>query len=171
MNAYNAGVVAAVLEGYSAEGIFARRSLFKGYTFPVAGRPRTLDEIEHDIVRPRFHDPRTHFALVCASSRCPKLRRAAYEPATLDAALDEAARRFINDPTRNVIDPARGIVRLSAIFDWFGEDFAAAAGSAQAFVSRYVATDAERELLRRQDTLTFLDYDWTLNAQPRQRPH
>ena len=171
INAYNAAVVSAILEGYSAESFFRRRALFKRFTVEVAGKKRTLDEIEHEIIRPTYRDPRTHAALVCASSSCPRLRRAAYTAADLEHVLDEEMRLFVTDRSRNVIDPAAAEVRLSAIFSWFSEDFVADAGSVGAYVGRWVATDAERALLRtKADDLEFLDYDWSLNAQPGQRP-
>ncbi|MCC7194935.1 MAG: DUF547 domain-containing protein [Gemmatimonadaceae bacterium] len=171
INAYNAGILDAVLQGYSAETFLSRASLFKRFTFTVAGKARTLDEIEHGIVRPQFRDPRTHFALVCASSSCPRLRRHAYTAATLDAALDEEARRFINDGNRNVLNPAARAVQLSSIFQWFADDFIAAAGSVPAYVARYVDSEAKRALLDTKPTdLTYLPYDWTLNAQNGERP-
>jgi len=171
INAYNAGVIAAVLDGYSAENLVRRHSLFKRFQFAVAGKTRTLDAIEHEILRPTFHDPRVHFALVCASSSCPRLRREAYTGAGLDAALDAEARRFINDPDRNDLDPARERAELSAIFAWFGDDFRAAAGSIGAFIAPYVDGEERRALVRAKDgKYTFRDYEWTLNAQDGQRP-
>ncbi len=171
INAYNAGIVSAVLQGYTAENILRRRSIFRSFSFVVAGTSRTLDAIEHEILRPRFKDPRTHFALVCASSSCPKLRRGAYTGTSLDAALDEEARRFVNDRTRNTIDASSPSVALSAIFEWFADDFVADAGSVRAFVARHLGDEAHRAVVRDSGTpITYLDYDWTLNAQPGQRP-
>src|SRR6266508_4366340 len=87
INAYNAAIVSGVLQGYSAENVFARKRFFSWYTLPVAGEERSPDEIEHQILRKKFHDPRIHFALVCASSSCPKLRREAYVSERLDQQL------------------------------------------------------------------------------------
>jgi hypothetical protein len=171
INAYNAGVIAAVLDGYSAENLLRRHSLFKRFHLQVAGKTRTLDAIEHEILRPTFHDPRVHFALVCASSSCPRLRREAYTGVGIDAALDAEARRFVNDPARNDLDPAHDRAELSAIFSWFADDFRAAAGSIGAFIAPYVDGDDRRALVRAKDgNYTFRDYDWTLNAQDGQRP-
>ncbi len=41
---------------------------------------------------------RVHFAIVCASRSCPKLRSEVYHASRLDGQLDERARAFINDP-------------------------------------------------------------------------
>src|SRR5690606_37812738 len=86
LNAYNAVIFRAVLDGESAESLYGRYGMFWRYTRVVAGKERTPDEIENRIVRPSG-ESRIHFALVCASSSCPKLMRRAWQAATLDADL------------------------------------------------------------------------------------
>lgn len=170
INAYNAGIVRAVLEGRTAEPPIGRVKLFKFWKFEAAGKKRSLDEIEHEILRKRFREPRIHFAIVCASASCPPLRRQAYRAADLDAQLEDQGRIFLGDPKRNVIDRASGTLQLSAIFDWFRADFDSAAGSVPRFVARYVIDDATRDWLQGDARVSHLEYDWTLNAQPGQRP-
>ena len=162
LDAYNARVVRGILDGYSAEGIIGRKRFFAFYRFRLAGAQRTLDEIEHEILRKQFAEPRVHFALVCASTSCPKLRREAYRGDRLDAQLDDQVRMFLSDPHRNQIGPG-DIIRLSAIFKWFGDDFIKAKGSVLAFIHQYVPGAGNPRI-------EYLDYDWTLNAQPGQRP-
>jgi len=162
INAYNAHVIRGVLDGYDAEGRVARLRFFGFYSFPVAGRKRTLNDIENDILRGQLHEPRIHFALVCASTSCPKLRREAYRGDRLEAQLDEQARSFLDDPTRNQFGPG-GIAKLSSIFKWFADDFVRAAGSVPAFIGRYRQLPAGARI-------EYLDYDWSINAQPGQRP-
>jgi hypothetical protein len=136
----------------------------------VAGRERTLDEIENEILRGRFRDPRIHVALVCGATSCPRLRREAYRGDRLDAQLDDQARWFVNDGSRNVVDLIARTVALSSIFKWFAPDFGGEAG-VRAFVARYVGWPDQAALLRQDDVpVRYLDYDWTLNAQPGQRP-
>ncbi|HZL86313.1 MAG TPA: DUF547 domain-containing protein [Candidatus Krumholzibacteria bacterium] len=171
INAYNAGMVSAILSGETPEPVLARGKLFKFWKFEVADKQRTLDEIEHEILRGRFHEPRIHFALVCASTSCPKLRRESYRAPILAAQLDAQAREFINDPQRNVFLPAENKMRLSKIFDWFGEDFTTG-GSLRAYLASY-AVEPRIQAWLRSDVpieITHLEYDWTLNAQPHQRP-
>jgi hypothetical protein len=164
LNAYNARALRGVLDGYSGEGVFARKRFFSFYSFPLAGRTRTLDEIENDILRKHFAEPRIHFALVCASTSCPILRREAYRGARLDAQLDEQARGFLGDPGRNQFGPGETL-RLSMIFKWFQADFDKAAGSVATFVTRWAPAP-----LPAAPQIEYLDYDWTLNAQAGQRP-
>jgi len=167
INAYNAMIVNGVLQGYTAESLLGRKRFFSWYSLPVAGEERSADDIEHKILRKKFHDPRIHFAIVCASTSCPKLRREAYVAERLDQQLDEAARTFINDPTRNRIDSQQ--VALSQIFQWFADDFVNSAGSVVGFVQRFVADDKKSMLTAKKDNLQYLEYDWTLNAQEGQR--
>lgn len=167
INAYNAVIVSGVLHGYTAETLLARKRLFSWFTVQVAGKDRTPDEIEHQILRKKFHDPRVHFTIVCASSSCPQLRREAYVPERLDAQLDEATQAFLHAPARNHLDGQP--VALSKIFAWFAADFVNSAGSVVAFVRRFVPED-KRTLLHLTDSdLHYLEYDWTLNAQEGQR--
>ncbi|MGE0680042.1 MAG: DUF547 domain-containing protein [Candidatus Binatia bacterium] len=167
INAYNAVIVNGVLQGYTAEGFLGRKRLFSWFTARVAGKDRTPDEIEHQILRKKFHDPRIHFAIVCASSSCPRLRREAYMPERLDAQLDAATQAFLNDPARNQIDA--GGVALSRIFDWFAGDFKTNSGSVVAFVRRFVSEEKKARLNLKDSNLHYLDYNWTLNAQDGQR--
>jgi hypothetical protein len=172
INAYNAGTVWAVFDGRSAESLLGRVRLFRFWSFRVAGDDRTLDEIEHDILRRRFEEPRIHFAIVCASTSCPPLRNEAYVAGRLDDQLDDQARRFINDAARNRIDRRASVVHLSKIFDWFEEDFTRH-GSVLDYVARFVDDPRTAAWLRDGAPGAdhdHLDYDWTLNAQPHQRP-
>lgn len=168
INAYNAAIVYGVLNGLTAEGVLARQRLFRWYRVRIAGQERSPDEIEHRMLREKFRDPRIHFAIVCASSSCPKLRREAYVAERLEHQLDEATREFVNDPIRNRIDRQR--IALSMIFQWFAADFVSAAGAVTHFIARFVDADKQAILQAPQAPLTYLEYDWTLNAQPGQRP-
>jgi hypothetical protein len=132
----------------------------------VAGHTYTLDEIEHEIIRVRFDEPRIHFALVCAAIGCPPLRREAYTGERLDAQLDEQARIFLlQSPAKNRIDVAARRVHLSPIFRWYGRDFGRNDAEIGAFLARYFAAP-ERELLRSGNFRTeYTSYDWSLNGQ------
>lgn len=170
IDAYNAYTVKLVLEHHPVRSIRSI-GLFAGAAFRrrfiplerAAGARLSLDDIEHHILRERFEDPRVHFALVCASRGCPVLRADAYRGPELEAQLDDAARTFLRDPTRNRYDPAARTLFLSSIFKWFRRDFEAAAGSLPAFVARYADPATARALRGPDVKVAFLDYDWSLN--------
>jgi len=164
-------MVWAVLHGQSAETLIGRARLFKSWKFRAAGDDHTPDSIEHDILRKQFQEARIHFALVCVSASCPPLRRSAYSADSLVLQLDDQARRFINDPTRNTIDADAKKLELSSIFDWFRADFEHAAGSVPRFLARYVHDSAAHDwLLAGAIPPKFRDYSWSLNQQAFQRP-
>ena len=163
INAYNSSVLKGVVDHYPIKsvgdvGFLGKWSFFKGLEFDVGGRARTLDQIEHGIIRPDFQDPRTHFALVCASGGCPKLRSEAFHPEQLEAELERAAGDFINDPAKVRLDRERGVLYVSSIFKWYEEDFVKAHGSVQAFIGKYFEHD-----LPAGARLEYLDYSWALN--------
>ena len=152
INAYNAHTVKLILINYPLQSIRDLPDPWKTEWFELAGKTYSLDNIEHDIVRPGFNEPRIHFALVCAASSCPPLANRAFTPANLERLLEERARSFINDERFNVTQEA--VVRVSPLFDWYGEDF----GDVTAYLNRYLSTD-----IPPGKELSFLEYDWSLN--------
>lgn len=86
----------------------------------------------------------------------PNLRDEPYRAATLDAQLDDQARRFLANPGKGLREDGTRL-RVSKIFDWFEEDFGGPDG-VKKFIARYRALPAEMELE------ATLDYDWRLNG-------
>ena len=79
INAYNAWTIKLILSGYPGiKSIKDMGSLFKSpwkkKICRIGGKVITLDDIEHNILRPLFKDPRVHFAINCAAKSCPPLR-------------------------------------------------------------------------------------------------
>jgi hypothetical protein len=170
INAYNTLAIRGILDGYSPSSWFGRRTYFKGRKYELLGGRTTLEQLEHGRILP-MGEPRVHFAIVCASISCPRLANRSYDPATLDAQLEDAARSFANDATRNRYDVKRRIAFLSGIFDWYEADFVRAAGSTQKYLARYVSDPAAAELLARDGfDVRFVDYDWELNGVYRGKP-
>ena len=178
INAYNAFTVELILTRYpKLDSIKDLGSLFqspwKREWVPLLGRTMSLDDIEHGTlrVRGRFDDPRIHFAVNCASIGCPMLREEAFVAERLDAQLDEQALRFLSDRTRNRFDPKSGQLRVSKIFDWYGEDFRLGhrgITSLSSYLGRFAdvlaEAPADRERVRSgKPDIGFLDYDWALN--------
>ncbi|MCC7542186.1 MAG: DUF547 domain-containing protein, partial [Deltaproteobacteria bacterium] len=123
INVYNAYTVRLVLDHYPIDSIRSIGVLplaaFRETFIPLEGlrgHRLSLNDVEHDILRGEFADPRIHFAIVCASRSCPALRSEAYRAANLDRQLDEAARAFMRDRTKNHFDSASRTLHLSSIF-------------------------------------------------------
>jgi len=165
INAYNAFAIQGILEGLSPSSFLGRQRYFRLKEWPLDGGRITLHDLEHRVLRP-LGEPRIHFAIICASTSCPLLRSEAFVGARLDAQLDEHARQFVNDPSRNRFEPTSGVAHLSEIFKWFDEDFRDA-DSVQKYVARY-ATDPEvaKRLAVDGFRIEWIPYDWTLNGTP-----
>lgn len=176
INAYNAFTVQLILTGYP--GLSSIKDLGSWLQSPwkkpfvyLLGQTRSLDDIEQGLIRGsgRYHDPRIHFAINCASIGCPALRPEAYTPLTLDVQLEDQARRFLSDRTRQKISD--GELTISPIFKWYHEDFEKGFHgdrSLQEFLARYAGvlglTDRQAHDLRLgQMVIRFNDYDWRLN--------
>jgi hypothetical protein len=166
INAYNAWTIKLILTGYP--GVKSIKDMGTWFSSPwkkkicrIHGKLLTLDDIEHNILRPQFKDPRIHFAVNCASKGCPRLNSEPYQGHILNRQLDEAAREFINDPKKNYLDG--DILYVSSIFKWFAEDFD---HDIFAFFSKYASERVKNQLSARSlpVKIKYLDYDWSLNG-------
>jgi hypothetical protein len=167
VNAYNAHTVEKVLTRYpNLKSIwdFGRffANPFRDPFFSLLGSRMTLDTLEHEILRKKYPDPRIHYAVNCASIGCPMLREEAYAAVNLERQLEEQARRFLSDRSRNRVRGGR--LEVSKIFDWFRKDFEP--------LERYFAPYArmlsddpgqQRLVADGEARISFLDYDWSLN--------
>jgi hypothetical protein len=153
--------------GYPANSVWQIADVFGVDHCRVAGELRSQDEIEHEILRPRFQDPRIHFAVNCAARSCPVLWPEAYEGPSVDEQLDRAVRTLVQNPEHFRIEPGSpATLRLNKVFDWYRDDFGGLTGL-KAYFANYV-DGPDRERLLRSDTLVdFFEYDWTLNDFPR----
>ena len=188
INTYNALTLKAIIDhypitgslpGYPKSSIRQIPGAWKALQYVVMGQKRTLDEIEHKILRAKFNEPRIHVALVCAAWSCPPLRNEPYVGGPLDKQLEDQSRRFLAMPRGLKIDRDAGHVHVSSIFSWFGGDFVKTYGTDEKFAGRseteravlnYISghvSDKDREYLETGDYgIKYLDYDWSLNERP-----
>ncbi|WP_137127246.1 DUF547 domain-containing protein [Roseomonas sp. HF4] len=178
-NLYNALTLSVVLDRYPVRSIRDIRSTgvpfdprqFNGpwrtRLVTVEGRRMSLDDIEHETMRPTFRDPRVHYAVNCASIGCPNLRPRAFRAATLEADLDDAARAFVNHP-RGVAVRSDGRLVVSSIYHWFREDFGGTDAGVIAHLRRHAAPPLAARLAAAGGIADHA-YDWALNdiATPR----
>ena len=166
INAYNAWTIKLILSAYP--GIRSIKDLGSIFRSPwkkkiarIDGDILSLDAIEHDILRPRFKDPRIHFAVNCASKSCPPLRSEPYRGDVLDRQLTEMTEAFINDADHNRLEGTT--LAVSSIFKWYAGDFN---DDILSFFMKYAKGPLEEKLRdnRRGIDVKYLDYDWSLNG-------
>jgi hypothetical protein len=163
INAYNAYTVQSILDHPGITSIRDIDGVWDTRSHDVGGHQLTLDNIEHNILRPIFKDPRIHVAVNCASQSCAPLPPWAFAGEELEQQLDDWTRSFFNNDKYTRIEGDK--LMLSKLLDWYGDDFLLPeadprADSLIAFVALY-----NDEVASRQDSLEveFLDYDWGLN--------
>ena len=160
INVYNILTINLILDNWPVDSIRDIGNFFQGpwdvVVLENADGQLTLDDIEHKIIR-TFGEPRIHFAVNCASLSCPDLRHEAYRAEHLDEQLDDQTKLFLSNAKGLLIDGDR--LRLSKIFDWYGEDFEVF-GSLGNFIKLY------RPELQFDNVRTNLRYNWNLNSTP-----
>lgn len=162
INAYNAFTIKLIIDHPGVKSIKDIPDPWKIGFILIGGKKMDLDHIENVELRANLADPRIHFAIVCASRSCPMLWDHAYTAAGIDKQLDDAARRFINDPARNNITGKE--IKLSKVFQWFNGDFTKG-HILIAFLDRYAT-----HVIPADASISYLDYDWGLNGKYRSIP-
>ncbi len=154
INAYNAFTLKLILDNYPLSSI---TNLYGGKPWDkkwieIGGKTYSLNNIENDIIRPTFNEPRIHFAVNCAAVSCPKLGNFAFTENNLEAKLEKNTREFINSSQNSI---SADQVQVSKIFDWYKEDF----GDLVEFLNKYSETK-----ISSGTKVKFGDYDWKLNG-------
>jgi hypothetical protein len=172
INAYNAVTIDKVIKWKPKKsvrqtiipGVWTSTKFFTTREHTVAGKRLSQDDIEHEILRKQFKDPRIHFAIICASSSCPPLPRFAYTAENVQTKLEEETRKYINSDRGMRIDFAENTLYLSKLFDWFSGDFESKSGSILDFLTPYL-DEKTLAFFKREPKIGYIHYDWSLNAQ------
>ncbi len=161
INLYNAATVEIILENNQPASIkdigSSINPVWIQNFIKVGDREYSLADIEKGVLQ-KMGDPRIHFAINCASFSCPKLLDKAYTAANVDALMDEAANEFVNSDKNDLSDSSNP--KLSSIFNFYPKDFTAGGMTLIEYVNQY----AENKI-KPGATITYKDYDWSLNKQ------
>lgn len=185
INAYNVFTLTAIVDHYPI--VWRWRNLFtltpwnsirqipgvwSDLRWSVAGTEKTLDQIEHETLRTQYQEPRIHVAINCASISCPPLGTEPYVGERLDRQLILASRDYLASDRGLQVDGST--LRLSSIFDWYGDDFIedyahlVDGGSEKeravlGLVAAYGPPDAVKLAQSESAMVKYLSYDWALN--------
>ncbi len=156
INVYNAFTLELIIQNLPLKSITDLDKPWDKKFIVLQGESYSLNQIEHEILRKDFKDPRIHFAINCASISCPKLLNKAFYPENLNASLERLSKEFINDSSRNSISPNK--IVISSIFDWFKEDFTQGQ-SLIAFLNTYSSVKIQQGA-----KVEYGEYNWNLNG-------
>lgn len=165
-NLYNALTVQVVAQNYPVKSIRKIKSGYRAGPWKrkmvvVEGEKLSLDNIEHDILRPTYKTPLVHYMVNCASIGCPNLKATPWQSATLIADQEAAARAYINSPRGVKISDDR--LQASKIYKWFKVDFGDNTAGVLAHLNQYADTDL-RNALEGRRKIDKYTYDWAVNA-------
>jgi uncharacterized membrane protein YdjX (TVP38/TMEM64 family) len=170
INAYNSFTLQLIVE-YLDEGIESIREIPRSKSWDharwvVGGHTWSLNEIEHERIRPNFREPDIHWALVCAAVGCPPLRNEAYTADRIDEQLRAQAHIVHRNGSRWFrYDREGNTLHLTRLYQWYGGDFEQVAGSVPRYAARYVPALADDLDAGRMPRIEWLEYDWSLNDQ------
>jgi hypothetical protein len=157
INAYNAFTIWLILERNENETIM---NIEGGKAWDLkfiqlGGSTYSLNNIENDILRKDFKEPRIHFAVNCAAKSCPKLNNKAFTAANLNQEMNRLAKEFVNNSSKNQLSP--NAAKVSKIFEWYKGDFTMN-GSLIDYLNKYALTNISSNA-----PVTYMEYDWNLN--------
>ena len=165
INAYNAFTLRLILDHYPLDSIkdIASDQRWDGRTWNLAGNSWTLSQIEHEEIRPKFREPRIHFAVNCASIGCPPLRTESFVGNRIDEQLDDQMRYTHSHDRWLRFDAEANVVNLTKLYDWYGGDFEQVADSKLDFAARYTEPLQAAIDSGTAPKVRWLDYSWELN--------
>ncbi len=167
INLYNALTIKVVLEHYPVQSIkdiklsgILKPGPWKKELISIEGRKLSLDNIEHNILRPIWKDNRVHYAVNCASIGCPNLQNSAFTAKNSENLLKKGAKSYINHP-RGVHFNGK-ILKVSSIYKWFKEDFGNNKNSLLRHLILYANPPLKAKLQNFSGKIKY-SYDWSLN--------
>lgn len=171
INAYNAFTLRLILDHYPVKSIthIPRSKQWNDPRWRIGSHTWSLSEIEQEQIRPKFREPRVHFALVCAAVGCPPLRNEAYTADRLEEQLEDQAEYVHSYDRWFQFGATTNVARLTSIYNWYDGDFEQVAGSVLNFAARY-SPELKRALdAGRKPKIQWLDYGWSLNSKENAR--
>lgn len=154
INVYNANMIEVMLKNNIPSSVM---SINNGKAWDlkvvkIGSKTYSLNDVEHNIIRKQFKEPRIHFACVCAAKSCPKLLNKAYTEANLKSSLQAQAVYFINNTSKNEITAKN--LKVSQLFNWYASDF----GDINTYIRKYSKTEFKDD-----KDIEFQEYDWSIN--------
>jgi len=147
--------------------------IYKKQLFKIAGKPFSLDNVEHGILRRNKYkyslgffsniltsnyikenmveklDYRIHFALNCGAASCPPI--AFYRSASINEELDLATQSFLEGET--TFDEKKKEIETTALFKWFYADFGGTKG-----IKKIYADQLNKDISNYK--IKYTEYSW-----------
>lgn len=164
INAYNAYTVLLILEN-DFKNLKSIKDIPNAWDIKfckLSNQTYSLNELENNILRKNWSDPRIHFAINCASNGCPPLQPFAFTAIDIEKQLEIACQSFIN--SQNCIKIENDLIKINPIFLWYKSDFEKNDNTISKFLLLYLQKPSG-ELVKKlkNNSFTYFDYDWLIN--------
>ena len=156
INLYNASTVSLILDNYPLKSIKDITQALEKSFIKIGSKNFSLNELEDNIIRSTFKEPKIHFAINCATVSCPKLSNSAFSEKNIDRLLKENTERFLKN-TLIGVSKIGNKVELSRIFDWYVDDF-----GGEENLLNWITSNSDLDLSD-ASFKSFKTYDWELN--------
>jgi len=167
INVYNINVIRLICDYYPVDKIMdikitGSATPFK-YKFIKLGKNLySLDEIENQLIRGLYYEPRIHFALVAGAVSSPELTDEAFTGENLDKLLNKQATKFLKNEKLNRLDFVNLKLNLNEAFKWYESDFGGQENF-RIYISKFFEGSEAATLRAQTFSISFIPYDWNLN--------
>ncbi len=167
INLYNINIIKLVCDYYPVDKItdikIAGNSAPFKYKFIKLGKNiYSLDEIENQLIRGLYYEPRIHFALVAGAVSSPELADEAYTGDNLDRLLTKQTTKFLKNEKLNQFDFVNLKMNLNEAFKWYESDFGGQENF-RIYISKFLDGSEAATLKAQNFSISFIPYDWNLN--------
>jgi len=155
INAYNAFTIKLIVDNYPVKKItdLEGGKPWDKKWIKLGGKTYSLNNIEHDILRPQFKDARIHFAVNCAAQSCPPVWNKAWTEKNLNGQLERSTKAFVNNSKYNAVGGNEA--NISKIFEWYAVDFG---DNIITYLNKYANTKVATGT-----AVKYKEYNWALN--------
>lgn len=166
INAYNASTLKLILNHYPLKSIMdiPEEDRWDSVEWTIGGKTYSLNQIEHEQIRPNFKEPRIHFAVVCAAVGCPPLRNEAYDATRIDEQMQDQAEYVHKHGTWFQFDAANQKLKLTKLYQWYVGDFEQVSGSVVEYAAQFSESLRQAVDSGQAPSSEWLPYDWALNS-------
>lgn len=168
INAYNAFTLELILEHWDDGRLESIRDIpsskrWDHERWRVGENVWSLNQIEHEQIRPKFKEPRIYWVVVCAAVGCPPLRPEAYVGDRIEEQLHDQGRLVHSGDRWFRYDRDSGIVHLTKLYEWYKDDYVQIDGGVLEHAAQYMPELREDLDADNAPSIRWLDYDWALN--------
>lgn len=158
INLYNLSAIKLLADNYPVASPQAIAGFYDKKIIKYNNSSISLNDLENNILRKEFKDPRLHFVLVCGALGCPPITNFAYNPNNLEEQLNSQTKLALNNDEFIKVKNADKTVFFSEIFKWYEEDFLRNNKSVIQFVNKYRSIAIDENY-----TTDYYPYNWKIN--------